>query len=106
MTPIHITFAPIRSDDRLTLSRSGDILTVNDRAFDLSSIADGATLSAADIDSDWFADDVVRTNGALYLSLFLPHGATAPTGTRFPAAICMTQDGPVPLPPHDGESVT
>lgn len=106
MTPMHIKFAPIRRDDRLTLSRSGDTLTLNGEAFDLSSLADGATLPANDIDSDCFAGDVVRIDGALHLSLFLPHGATAPAETRFPTAIRVTRDGPVTLPPHDGEPVT
>lgn len=98
---MNITLSPIRADAALTLHRAGDVLTINGEAFDLSGIPEGATLPRTAVACDWLASDIVRTDGVLHLSLFLPHGANAPEETRFPVPLVVTANGPVTLPPHD-----
>jgi len=98
-----IRFTP-RRDTPLELSRSGDTLIIDGETFDFSPLADGATLPAEAIDSDWFTAPVERIDGVLHVTLTLPHGANAPDETRFPAPITLTGDGPVSLPPYEMET--
>lgn len=97
---MQITLSPMRRDERLTLHREGDVLTLNGEPFDLSGVPEGATLPRKAIDSDWIAGDVERVSGALNVPLILPHGAHAPQDTLFPAPITIDGDGAVALPPH------
>lgn len=99
--PFEIALTPQRRDEELTLSKSGDILTINGEAFDFSGIAEGDTRPRAALACDWLASDVTRAGGAIHLTLILPHGAIAPDETKFPAPWLVTSDGPVDLPPHD-----
>lgn len=82
----------------LTVSRSGDILTVNGDVVDLSVIPDGSELPAGAIDNEWFTGALRRIDGALYVSLILPHASDAPEARRFPADIIDPPDGPIALP--------
>lgn len=98
---MHITLSPQRRNVALILSKLGDILTLNGEIFDLSPLPEGATLPAEAIHSDWFAGDVSRIDGALTLTLVVPHGQNAPRDTRFPKPISVTKDGPIDLPAYD-----
>lgn len=98
---MHISFTPMRSDTPLSLHRAGDVLTINDEAFDLSAIPEGATLPKAAVSCAWLASDIERQDGQLHLTLILPHGANAPDQTLFPAPIQLSADGPVDLPAYD-----
>ena len=100
-----ITLSPTRGDRPLTLTRSGDILTINGEVFDFSALPEGATLPRTAVSCDWLAGDVTRIDGVLHLGLTLPHGANAPKITRFPEALTITADGPITLPPYDAETV-
>lgn len=100
---MHIRFSPQLRGDSLTLSKSGDILTVNGEAFDFSALPDGATLLREAVACDWLASDVERIDGVVALSLILPHGPQAPAGTRFPQPVDAT-DGPIAVPPRDEEA--
>ena len=95
-----ITFTPMRRDDTLTLSKAGEVLTINGEAFDLSGIPDGATLPCAAVACDWLASDIERVGDTIHLTLILPHGADAPQSVLFPQSIHITHDGPIALPPH------
>ena len=99
-----LTFTPMRRDDQLVLSKSGDTLTINGETFDLSGITEGATLPRDAVACDWLASDIDRVGGALHLTLILililPHGDHAPQETLFPQPVTITTDGPVNLPPH------
>lgn len=97
-----ITFLPMRRDDRLTLDREGDILTLNGARFDFGHVQEGAELDAEAIASDWFAGPVRRVEGQLQVTLLLPHGHRAPRATLFPEPLQITEDGPVPVPAHSG----
>ncbi|MFY0682624.1 MAG: hypothetical protein JXR13_18775 [Thalassovita sp.] len=97
---MHITFSPQHRTAQLELTKIGDVLTLNGEALDLSSIPEGATVPAGAIDSDWVTGPVMRTNGALHLTLVLPHGQNAPHETRFPQPISVIDDGSIVLPPY------
>jgi hypothetical protein len=98
---MNISFSPTRHPERLTLSKSGEVLTINGEAFDFSPLPDGATLPRAAVACDWLASDVERIDGAIHLTLILPHGANAPQETRFPAPVTIGADGPVDLPAYE-----
>lgn len=99
-----IILSPMRRDDKLALSKSGDTLTINGEAFDFSGIPNGATLPREAITCDWIAGPVERDNaGVLTVPLILPHGPSAPEATRFPQPLENVADGPVSLPPYTVE---
>jgi len=100
---MHITLTPIRMDKPLTLHRAGDILTVNGTAHDFATIEEGTALPQDEVPCDWLVSDVARIDGIVHLTLILPHGAHPPQETLFPAAIRVTEDGPIPLPPFEAE---
>jgi hypothetical protein len=93
-----ITFLPQRRDERLELHRAGDVLTINGEEFDFAPLPEGATLPAEAIDSDWITGPVERIEGALHMTLILPHGPRAAEATRFPAALFVNGNGPVAVP--------
>jgi hypothetical protein len=99
-----LTFSPMRLDEPLTASVSGQALTLNGTELDFSPLPAGATLPRAAIDNPWIAGDVTRAmDGTLTVPLLLPHGANAPEETRFPAPITVTS-GPVPLPAYQEDA--
>lgn len=97
---MHISLTPQRRDELLTLSKSGDSLIINGESFNFSTLSEGETLAATDVDCSWLAGDITRLDGELHLSLILPHGSDAPEETLFPAPLTVLQGGPVTLPPH------
>lgn len=96
-----ITLNPVRSDSELTLVRAGDCLVINGVSYDFAPLPEGAILPRAAVDCPALAGDVTRTGGVLQIALLLPHGATAPPETLFPAPITVIADGPVQLPPYE-----
>lgn len=99
-----IILSPVRMDTELTVSKSGDTLTINGEAFDFSGVPNGATLPREAIACYWIAGPVERDNkGILTVPLILPHGANAPEETRFPKPLEDVADGPVSLPPYNIE---
>ena len=93
-----ITLTPMRRDDALTLHRAGDVLTINGVAHDFGPLPEGALLPCAAVGCDWIASDVARIEGAIHLTLILPHGPDAAPETLFPAPLHLAEDGPVALP--------
>lgn len=93
-----INLSPQRRDDRLTLSKKGDVLTINGEAFDFSAVPDGATLPASAVNSPFIAGDVTRVGGTLTVSLLLPHGPEPSQAVAFPADIKANADGKITLP--------
>jgi len=96
-----LIFSPQRRDDALTLSKAGDVLTINGVAFDFSAVPDGATLPADAIDCPWIAGDVKRIDGDLQIPIILPHGANPAKDVAFPDPLTITSDGAVALPGKD-----
>jgi hypothetical protein len=93
-----INLSPTRSDKILSISKSGDILTINGIPYDFSQLPNGATLPKEAVDCEWIVSDVNRVNGEIELTILLPHGANASHEARFPEPINMTNDGQVVLP--------
>lgn len=91
-----ITLSPMRRDDTLMVSVSGDVLVLNGEAIDL------ATYTAdPEATHDWIVGQPEQDGGIWYVTLILPHGESAPEATRFPEPITVTEDGPVQLPPYN-----
>jgi hypothetical protein len=93
-----LNFSPQRRDDTLTLSKSGDALTVNGTVYDFSPLPDGATLPREAIGCEWICGNVERVNGELVIPILLPHGPDASEAARFPEPMAVTIDGEVVLP--------
>jgi hypothetical protein len=93
-----LLFSPQRRDDVLTISKSGDALTVNGVTYDFTPLADGATLPREAIDCEWICGDVSRVNGELVIPILLPHGPNPPHARAFPEPITVTANGPIALP--------
>lgn len=99
-----ITLQPIRMEAALTLHRAGDVLTINGTDYDFGPLPEGGMLPRTAVGCDWLASDVARIEGAIHLTLILPHGPIphpAPPEAQavlFPAPIQITADGPVALP--------
>ena len=95
---MHIKLSPQRRDDKLTVIKQGDTLTINGTAYDFSVIPDGATLPKDATECEWLASDVERIGGQLHLTLLLPHGKDASEAVRFPQPIVNPTDGTLELP--------
>ncbi|HBO2705579.1 hypothetical protein [Pseudomonas aeruginosa] len=92
-------FAPLPgSDERLSLSRAGDVLTVNGVEFDFTPLPEGGELPSDAIESEWFEGPVLRRSGRLELTLRLPLPVDASAAARFPEPLLVEADGPVELP--------
>ena len=93
---ITINLSPQRNDIApLSASLSGYVLTVDGVPYDLSLIADEATVYHPVI------QDCTRTGNDYELTLILTHGASAPEETRFPVPVIVTTDGEINFPPYE-----
>lgn len=95
---MHITLSPQYRHDALTVSRQGDILTINGTAFDFSAIPDGATLPASAVDCEFITGNIERIGGVIHTSLILPHGPNPSQAVAFPAPLINPPDGVLELP--------
>ena len=93
-----VKLSPVRSDLTLVVTKSGDTLVINGKAYDLSRLPGGATLPAEAIGDGFIIAPVERIDDSLIVTLKLPHGADAPEEARFPVDIVNPADGPVTLP--------
>lgn len=95
---MRITLSPVRMDETLTATRSGDVLILNGEAFDFGLLPEGATLPAEAIDSDWIVGPVSRIDGDLHLTMRLPHGPNPSQAVAFPRPLVVMVDGEIDLP--------
>lgn len=93
-----IKLTPQRRDDTLTISKRGDVLTINGERFDFRKLPEGAVLPESAIDCDFVVGDVTRLNGELIITLLLPCGPEASEAANFPFDIVSPPDGNVSLP--------
>lgn len=91
-----IFLAPQRRDDGLTISKAGDIITINGESFDFSSLPDGATIP--DVPCEFITGPVDRIDGEIHLTLILPHGRNPSQAVAFPEPITAAEDGPIAIP--------
>lgn len=90
-----ITLSPQRRDETLTITKSGDSLTLNGETFNFSSLAEGVV---QDVSCEWIVGPVARTGSDISLTLILPHGPNPPQHVAFPEPIIDPPDGEVRLP--------
>lgn len=95
---MHIILSPVRLDEPLAATLTGDVLTINGTDYDFTRLTEGATLPADRIESEWIIGPVSRINGQLHLTLRLPHGPNPSQAVAFPEPIHVTEDGPIALP--------
>lgn len=93
-----IALSPQLSMRSLTVTKSGDVLTINGEEIDFSVIPDGATVPGEDVPSDFIVGPVERIDGELRLTMVLPHWIDAPHEMRFPQPLIDPPDGPLDLP--------
>lgn len=93
-----IKLSPRRFDAELAVTKQGDKLTINGMTLDFTPLADGASLPASAISSEWVVGGVERAAGDLVLTLCLPHWPDAAEAVRFPADIVNPKNGAVNLP--------
>lgn len=93
-----IHFTPQRRDDSLTLEKTGDTLTINGDALDLSVIPEGATLPDAHEIHPLMVGSITRENGEIELTFILPHGPNPSQAVAFPESVTVAVDGPIAVP--------
>jgi hypothetical protein len=93
-----IDLSPQRRDDAMTVSKSGDILTINGDVFDFSALPDGATIPAGEVPCGLLMGPIERVGGELRLTLILPHGSNPSPAVAFPTPIIDPPDGLLVLP--------
>lgn len=96
-----INLSPQGRNDTLSVSRRGDVLTINGQDYDLSLIPDGATLPNAHeaTGCEFITGDIKRVDGTLHITLILPHGdLPQPQERLFPQPIINPEDGEIKLP--------
>ncbi len=95
---MRIKLSPQRRDDTLQVVRSDNVLVINGEPFDFSQMADGDTLPASAISSNWFFDKVDNVGGELELTLILPLPANFSPEQAFPVPLDSVSNGPVAFP--------
>ena len=98
---MHIHLSPQVRDERITVLKTGDALTVNGQTFDFTPLPEGAVLPAASVACEYIVSDVTRTGGHVVLTLLLPIAWDAPHEACFPQPLIDPQDGPLALPGDD-----
>lgn len=93
-----ITLVPQRNNNTITVTKNGNVLTINDMVFDFSVIPNGASLPASATGSLFFCGDIERIVDDLQLSILLPHSANPSPAVAFPVVLINPPDGPLELP--------
>lgn len=93
-----ITLVPQFRCDTLTISKHGDVLTINGTPYDFSVIPDGATLPADAVDCEYVMRDIERFDGVLHLTVLLPIQDDASQAACFPDPLINPPDGVLELP--------
>lgn len=97
---MRIVFHPQRFEQNpgLTVSVSGETVTINGDDFDFSPLGEGEVLPVEAIGTDYIPAAVTRVDGVLIVPILLPHGANTYPETLFPDDIMDPDDGPITLP--------
>lgn len=96
---MHIAFSPVWSDSPLPrVAVTGDTITIDGDTLDLSVLPEGASIEDASALHPTLVGPIDRIDGALHLTLRLPHGPDPDEHVAFPAPLIVTDDGPVDLP--------
>lgn len=105
-----IHLSPVRSDEEIGATKSGESLIINGELFDFSPMGDGDTLPAEAINSPWFPGDVEKTDGELIITLLFPIPRNFSPEQAFPVPLEGLQDGaikfPQPLPYTEAQFIS
>ena len=93
-----INLSPQVRNGTLSVSKSGDTLTINGVTYDFTPLTGGSTLPAAAVDCEYIVGEVKREDGEIELTLLLPITRDASEAAKYPEPITMTTDGEVVLP--------
>ena len=93
-----IKLSPQRRDDKLSVIKNGETLTINGKEYDFSPLEDGATLPHEAVNCPYICKDIHRVDGELYIELLLPLGKEASQEAKFPSDIVDPPDGKIELP--------
>lgn len=96
-----ISLSPMRCDETLEVSKAGDMLTINGEAYDFSSLPDGATIPSGVVPCQWITGPVDRVEGAIHITLVLPHGPSPREAVAFPPSIENPPNGLILLPEEE-----
>ncbi len=94
-----IHLSPVRSEQEIVATKSGDSLIINGELFDFSPMGDGDTLPAEAINSPWFPADVEKQDGELILTLLFPIPRNFSPEQAFPLPMENVPDGEIAFPP-------
>lgn len=81
---MRVSFSPVRSEGTLSVSVSGDTVTINGEAFNFARVQEGDTLPASAVSCPALASDVVRLVEQIHITLTLPHGKDPAHDVSFP----------------------
>lgn len=87
-----------RTDNTMTITKQGDVLTINGVVYDFTQLPDGGELPADAVDCEFVISSVKRVNGELEFTLLFPISYNASEAARFPEPIINPADGELELP--------
>ncbi|PWJ78339.1 hypothetical protein C7441_1164 [Pseudaminobacter salicylatoxidans] len=97
-----VSFSPVtclpRTPKSLTVSKVGDVLTINGEVFDFTDLPDGATIPKGMVPCEFIVGPVERIADVLQLTLLLPHGPNPSPAVAFPSDLIDPPDGPLAIP--------
>jgi hypothetical protein len=93
-----INLAPQRRDDDLIVIKKESSLIINGVFFDFSPLPDNSVLPKSAIKCEFVADDVIKKNGELIISLILPVKLDSSKDRKFPKPIIDPTDGLLEFP--------
>lgn len=71
---MQITFTPIRSDEAMTVSVSGDVLTLNGQTADFGFLNEGDTIPASAVNSPWIVGrEIKKESGEIHIMVCVPY---------------------------------
>lgn len=100
-----INLRPVQMDETLSVSKDGDVLTINGEQYDFSTLPEGATINEGSIPSQWIVSDVDRIDGKVVLTLLMPFSGLPPRHVTFPSPIIDPPDGEIILPTSEAFNV-
>jgi hypothetical protein len=93
-----IKLSPQRSDDVLTIIKTGDTLRINGRDYDFNPLIEDAVLPMGSIDCKFIVGDVTRKNGEVIITVILPYNSGHSYNRRFPKDLTDVPDGLLEFP--------
>lgn len=98
---MHINFSPycpINPDEKISLYKLGDRLTVNEVELDFTQLPEGGILPAGATNNLFITGSVTRKDGHVVVNVRLPIPHDAAMEMSFPQPIFDAEDGAIQLP--------